>query len=159
MVMKAKSWTSKPTYATSEERGLATGFRSGLEAAVNRDLSSRGVPFLYEGMVMCYVTPATPHKYSPDWVFTAPDGSFCPIVIESKGRFLSEDRSKHLLIKAQNPDWEVRFLYSNAQARINKNSRTTYAAWCEKHGFKWAHRKVPEEWVQEIMGWRKERMR
>lgn len=126
---------------------------------VNKDLSARGVPFLYEAITIPYTTPPTAHKYTPDWVFTAPDGCICPIVVESKGRFISSDRTKHLLVKAQNPEYAVRFLFSNAQAKINKNSKTTYAMWCEKHGFKWAHRKVPEAWVEEIMGWRREHMR
>ena len=33
--------------------------------------------------------------------------------------------------------------------KLNKNSTTTYAIWCEKHGFKWASKLVPMEWMNE----------
>ena len=45
------------------------------------------------------------HTYKPDWVL--PNG----IIIEGKGRFTSYDRAKHLLIKEQQPNLDIRFVF------------------------------------------------
>lgn len=70
------------------------------------------------------------------------------IIIETKGRFVTADRQKHLMIKAQHPDLDIRFLFQNSRARISKTSKTTYADWCRKNGFLFADRIVPEEWLR-----------
>ena len=71
------------------------------------------------------------------------------IFIESKGWFLPEDRKKHLLIKEQNPDMDLRFVLQSPNGKIYKGSKTTYAQWCEKNGFKWAKKEIPQEWIDE----------
>ena len=71
------------------------------------------------------------------------------LVIETKGRFVTADRQKHLLVKEQHPDLDVRFVFQNSRARISKTSKTTYADWCNKHGFTFADKRVPEEWLLE----------
>ncbi|QFP93708.1 endonuclease I [Ralstonia phage P-PSG-11-1] len=128
---------------TAAQVSLKYGFRSGLEEKIAADLTSRGVRFTYEELVISYTKPAKTHKYTPDFVL--PNG----IIIESKGRFLSEDRAKHLLVKAQYPDLDVRFVFSNSKTKINKRSPTTYAMWCEKNGFQYADKAIPEEWLRE----------
>ena len=70
------------------------------------------------------------------------------LVIETKGRFVTADRQKHILIKEQHPDLDIRFLFQNSKARISKSSKTTYADWCRKHGFQFADKVVPEEWLK-----------
>ncbi len=97
----------------------------------------------YETKKIAYVTPEKPHKYTAD--FDLPNG----IIVETKGRFVTADRQKHLLIKAQHPLLDIRFVFSNSRARISKTSATTYAAWCEKHGFTFADKRVPEAWLKE----------
>ena len=72
-----------------------------------------------------------------------------PFIIESKGLFLAEDRAKHLLIKEQHPELEVRFVFSNANAPIYPKAKTTHAQWASKNGFKWAHKVIPLEWLRE----------
>lgn len=81
--------------------------------------------------------------YTPD--FRLPNG----IIVETKGRFLASDRTKHLLVKAQHPDLDIRFLFQRAHTRLSKTSQTTYADWCDKHGFKWADKRVPDAWIKE----------
>ena len=61
-----------------------------------------------------------------------------------------EDRQKMLLIKEQYPDIDFRIVFYNANQKIKKGSKTTYAMWCDKHGFKWAHKTIPPEWIEEI---------
>lgn len=88
--------------------------------------------------------PASNHKYTPDFPVTP------GLVLESKGRFLSEDRAKHLLLKQQHPDIEVRFIFTRSAAPIYKGSKTTYADWCRKHGFRFCDKRIPQEWLDEI---------
>ncbi len=57
------------------------------------------------------------------------------------------DRTKHLLIKQQHPDKDIRFLFK-VDNKINKASETRYSDWCEKHGFLYAFGEVPEEWLK-----------
>ena len=39
-------------------------------------------------------------------------------------------------------------VFSNMNARLYKNSPTTYAAYCDKHGFTYANKTIPEEWLK-----------
>jgi hypothetical protein len=118
------------------------GFRSGLEMEIDAYLKQNGIDGEYELNVINYVKPETKHKYTPD--FKLPNGIF----VETKGRFVTEDRKKHLLIKEQNPDLDIRFLFQNSRAKISKNSKTTYADWCIKHGFQYADKVIPDEWLK-----------
>ena len=118
-------------------------YRSGLEDAIADQLRAAGIDAAYEQIKIEYVQPAKIRKYTPDWIL--PNG----IIIETKGRFTSEDRQKHLLIQEQHPDLDIRFVFSNPNTKINKRSQTTYALWCEKHGFLYAAKWIPEEWFNE----------
>lgn len=117
------------------------GFRSGLEMQIDESLKSNGIDGEYEQHVITYTKPATNHKYHPD--FKLPNGIF----VETKGRFLTDDRKKHLLIKAQHPELDIRFLFQNSKTKISKASKTTYADWCIKHGFKFADKEIPADWL------------
>lgn len=125
--------------------GLKHGFRSGLEETIAAQLEAASVPVVYEAKdsKIDYVEPEKKRKYTPDFVL--PNG----IIIESKGRFVTADRQKHLLIKAQHPEKDIRFVFSNSRSKISKQSTTTYAMWCDKHGFKYADKVIPHEWLKE----------
>jgi len=118
------------------------GFRSGLEMQIDESLKSKGIDGEYEKHIIKYTKPETQHKYHPD--FRLPNGIF----VETKGRFLTADRRKHLLIKQQHPELDIRFLFQNSRARISKASKTTYADWCIKHGFKFADKDIPADWLK-----------
>lgn len=105
-------------------------------------LEERNIPVKYEQTTLTYTVPATQHKYTPD--FELPDGTF----IETKGYFDTEDRQKHLHVKASNPGVKIRFLFTRAHEPIYKGSKTTYAMWCDKHGYEWAEKTVPEAWIK-----------
>lgn len=122
---------------------IANGWRSGLEEAVGAQLDRLGVPYEYEKLVIKYTPPAKTRRYTPDFVLA--NG----IIIETKGRFLTADRQKHLAIQAEHPDLDIRFVFTNPNARISKTSKTTYALWCETHGFRYAAREVPTAWLKE----------
>jgi hypothetical protein len=119
------------------------GYRSGLEVQIANELKALGQEVHYEEYKLKYAQPAKTRIYTPDFVL--PNGLF----IETKGRLITSDRQKHLLIKEQYPDIDLRFIFSNANQRISKQSSTTYAMWADKNGFKWAHRHIPKEWVHE----------
>lgn len=133
--------------------GIKYGFRSGLEKDASDSLTASGVSFSYEETTVEYEKPARQSKYTPDFVvYTRPDGTprDRPLIIETKGRFLTDDRQKHLLISRQHPDLDIRFLFNNPKAKISKQSKTTYASWCEKHGFRYDKGpKVPSAWLEE----------
>lgn len=128
---------------SSSEVGLKYGFRSGLEEKVAEFLTSKGVRFSFETLKVPYVKPETKHTYTPDFVL---DNG---IIIETKGRWLLDDRKKHLLIRKQHPNLDIRILFQNANAKISKGSKTSYADFCEKHGIPYAHREIPEAWLKE----------
>lgn len=132
----------KRSYKSS---AIANGYRSGLEENIGNQLTSLNIPSQYEDKSnqITYVIPATVHTYLPD--FKLPNG----IIVETKGRFVLEDRKKHLLIKKQHPEMDIRFVFSNSKNKINKASKTTYADWCNKNGFKFADKTIPAEWIAE----------
>ena len=116
--------------------------RSTLEDKLAAQLKAAGAAYLYEPVVIPY-TPAKPRKYKPDFVL--PNG----IVIEAKGHFVSEDRSKHKTVKAQHPDLDIRFVFARPKNLIGKKSTTTYAQWADSHGFQWSEAFIPSEWLRE----------
>lgn len=126
------------------ERGIAHGFRSGLEDRNAKWLSENNVAFIFEGRKITYTVPAKEHTYTPDFELKV-NG----IIVETKGIFTPEDRQKHLYVKAQHPKLDIRFVFQNPNAPIYKGSKTTYAKWCEKHGFKFATKLIPLEWCSE----------
>lgn len=128
-----------PTTRTS----ISNGFRSGLEERIAQELLEAGVEFTYEDQVIRYEKPSKISRYTPDFVLS--NG----IIIETKGRFLTADRQKHLLVKNQHPEKDIRFVFSRSKERISKQSKTTYADWCDKHGFKYADTHIPESWIKE----------
>jgi hypothetical protein len=71
------------------------------------------------------------------------------LYIEAKGHLDKGDRVKMLLIKQQYPDLDIRFVFLNANNKIYRGSKTTYAAWATKHNFVWAEKTIPEEWLKD----------
>tara|TARA_R110000823_G_scaffold219939_4_gene348709 strand:- start:226 stop:648 length:423 start_codon:yes stop_codon:yes gene_type:complete len=118
-------------------------FRSIFEEEMAGDLISKGIPVLYETEKMLYVRPETTHKYTPDFIL--PNG----IIIEAKGRLTRFDRIKMVLVRAWNSSQDIRFVFQSPHNPTYKGSKTTYAMWCDKNGFKWAEKFVPQAWIDE----------
>jgi hypothetical protein len=136
---------------TSKEVSLKYGFRSGLEESVGEQLKAVGIRYNYESLQLPFVQPEKKRRYTPDFVLKGTEKHYMSdIVIETKGRFTLEDRQKHLLIKEQYPDLDLRFVFSNPNNKIRKGSKTTYADWCNKHGFKYSKKEIPSEWLKEL---------
>lgn len=126
----------------SRFHGIAAGYRSGLEENMAINLKERGVGFTYEEEKIRWLD-SKERTYTPDFVLS--NG----IVVESKGRFVSADRRKHKEIKKQYPDLDLRFVFSNSRAKLYKGAKSTYGDWCDKNGFLYADKTIPEEWLTE----------
>ncbi len=113
-------------------------YRSALERGMGDLLSSIGISFLFEHTRIPYHKA---HHYLPDFYIESKD-----FYIETKGRFLPSDRKKHLLIREQHPEIDIRFVFQNPCLTLSKRSRTTYGDWATRHGFLWSGKKVPESW-------------
>jgi hypothetical protein len=114
-------------------------FRSGLEEKVADLLTNLGVDYEYESTKVPYVLRC---NYTPD--FLLPNG----IYLETKGQLTEEDRRKMKAVKAENPELDIRFVFQSPYNKINKGSKTTYAAWAERNGFLWcAYHSIPIEWL------------
>jgi len=123
--------------------------KSGLEELVYNYLENNTVAFKYEGKKITYFQPAIKKTYTPDFPI---EGSF---IIETKGAFNSADRKKMKLIKQQNPKLDLRIIFSNANTKIGKKSKTTYAKWCTMFGFPFhciasTKETFPTKWLSEI---------
>ena len=114
-------------------------YRSKAEKEFANVLADAKIKFEYEPNRIPYVISKT---YLPDFYLV--DYGF---YIEFKGYFKPSDRTKHMLIKEQNPLIDIRFVFMNANMKLNKTSKTSYGFWCDQHGFKWAENKIPDEWL------------
>lgn len=106
-----------------------------------------GIPDLYETVKLPYTKPESQHTYTPDFPITTPKGTL-RFFIETKGIFTAEDRAKHLRVRECNPEVEIRFVFSRSKTPIYKGSKTTYGDWCDKHGFLYADKTIPADWLK-----------
>ena len=129
------------TTSSIRQHAIRNGYRSGLEDAISDDLRVRGVGFEYETMKIKWVLNEN-KTYTPDFIL--PNG----IIIESKGRFVAADRKKHLKVKEQHPTLDIRFVFSNSRGKLSKGAKSTYGDWCDKHGFIYSDKRIPDEWLK-----------
>ena len=142
-MMKRKIWPGMRKRIFDKSHSLAHGYRSGLEEKVASQIREvTGLEPEFETMTIEYTKPARKSRYTPD--FPLPNG----IIIETKGVFDAADREKHLLVRDQHPELDIRFVFTRSSAPIYKGSPTTMAMWCEKHGFKYADKLIPIEWFE-----------
>ena len=113
-------------------------YRSGFEQTLANQLQRSGVAFEYETIKLEYQKVAT---YTPDFIL--PNG----IIIEAKGLWTVEARTKHLLVREQHPHLDIRLVFMNAFNKIRKGSNTTYARWCEKKNILYANKQIPKQWL------------
>jgi len=129
--------------ATKRQRksGKAHSFRSNSEYNCSVLLSKKKIEYLYEPYPIPYEWSES-KKYFPDFIL--PNG----IILEVKGRFMLEDRKKHLFLRDQHPDKDIRFVFDNPYRKLYKGGKMTYADWCEKYKFKYCKLNdgIPEDW-------------
>ena len=132
----------RPRHTQTRRKARAAGYRSGFEQLVAGQLDELGTDYEYEPKEGRVEYLPKPSKYLPDFVL--PNG----IILEVKGRFTGSDRTKHLLIKAQHPELDVRFVFQRDNT-LSKASKTKYSDWCDKHGFDYCFVNIPEAWIYE----------
>ena len=119
------------------------GYRSGFEHRVAQQLTAAKASFDYEPKdeVIEYEVHEL-RKYLPDFRL---NGS--GVIVECKGRLTAADRKKLKLVKTQYPKKDIRllFMYNN---KLNPRSKTRYSDWADKHGFPWALKDIPEDWIK-----------
>lgn len=129
---------------SARQGAYAAGYRSVFELRVNTWMQDEGLNIPYEPEKIAYVVPASNHKYTPDW-------KVGDVIYEGKGYFAASDRKKMLHIIESNPGLTVRMIFQNAQAKINKRSKTSYADWCDKFKIEWCDFRDKEkllEWLR-----------
>ena len=124
------------------QRKHLKSYRSGLEKEVAAWLKDKQKKVRYEQLKVEW-EDLKYRTYTPDFVL---DNG---IIIETKGIFDSADRRKHREVQRQHPELDIRFVFSNANAKLYKGAQSRYCDWCDKYGFQWAHRVIPEEWLKE----------
>ena len=131
------------SFSRTAFKGRAEGYRSGLEDVVAKQIASHGIAVQYEMFPLKYEIPARLARYTADFVL--PNG----LIVETKGRFVTADRTKHRLIKEQYPELDIRFVFSNPNSKIGKKSKTSYAMWCDRLGIPYAAKLIPVAWLEE----------
>ena len=116
-------------------------YRSNFENNFATFLELNNVRYNYESEKIRY-TPKI-RTYTPDFHLLDYD-----MFVETKGQFVASDRAKHLLIREQHPDIDIRFVFQNAQKKLYKGAKTTYSDWCKKHGFQYAQEELPRSWFR-----------
>ena len=120
-------------------------FRSKSEEKIYNLLKEKNIPCEYEKGKIEYEWSEN-KTYVPDF-FLLKNG----IILEVKGIFVLEDRKKHLFIKKQKPELDIRFIFDNPKAKLYKGGKMTNGSWCDKYKFKYSSLRegVPEEWINE----------
>lgn len=100
----------------------------------------RKIDFDYEPIQIPYVLNC---NYNPDFYIKI--GNF---YVETKGILDAADRRKHLAVRDQHPEIDIRFVFMAADKKMS-GSKTTHAAWATQKRFKFAEGKMPQEWLEE----------
>lgn len=116
--------------------------KSRLELKLIEQLKMSGKSYEYETLKLPYIKN---HNYVPDFILKEQ-----AIIIEAKGLFDLEDRSKMAAVKKAYPDLDIRILFQNENVKIRKGSPTTYKDWCNKNGFICASGHIPNDWLEYI---------
>ena len=150
---KEKPRRKRASKSVRKPRGPA--YRSKFESTIGHQLECSRTEYTYEAELIRFIQPALPRTYKPDFIITSRSGN--EIIIEAKGLWTYEDRYKHLLIKQQHPDIDLRFVFQRVSNRISKSSRISYRDICEGRGrgvwagvtWPYSETTIPEEWLRE----------
>tara|TARA_R110000868_G_scaffold220529_1_gene471785 strand:- start:760 stop:1161 length:402 start_codon:yes stop_codon:yes gene_type:complete len=123
-----------------KKRDIPHKYRSNSEYNTACVLEERKISYEYETLKIPYEWRED-KKYIPDFIL--PNG----IILEVKGRFMLEDRKKHLFIRKQHPQIDIRFVFDNPNRKLYKGGKMTYGDWCDKHSFIYCKQGlIPDNW-------------
>ena len=132
---------SRKAAVDKEKRRSGVVYKSKLEVYMSAILRRYKRRFTYEPRKYEYIVPEHRRTYLPDWEL---DGG---LLVETKGKFTSDDRKKMLLVLASHPDMKLLMVFPKPYNKINKASKTTYASWCDAHNIPWASLEEFEEHI------------
>lgn len=135
-----KKRTPEQIEAAKKKKEKLGKYKNPLEQKVGNQIQESGLEDNYERDLIRYIQPEKKRTYRPD--FPLDNG----IIIEVKGQFVREDRYKHLWIKEQHPDKDIRFIFQNSKTKCEASEKT-YGEWCEEYGFLYADKVIPKEWL------------
>jgi hypothetical protein len=132
--------------------------RSLYEDSIEDQFKAAKVRVKYEGIKLHYRTKVpggrcldcssknvgSAHTYTPDWV--SEDEK---LIVESKGKFTSKDRTKMLAVIQSNPDKDIRMLFMRDNW-LTRKKLEKYSEWAERHGIKYAIGAMPKAWIAEF---------
>jgi hypothetical protein len=113
--------------------------RSQLEQQVEEALVSQGLAPQYETEKFSYVLHK---KYTPDF-------KVGEVYVEVKGWWPSAERTKFLAVIMNNPGLPIFVALQRPHLTLSKQSKTTYAQWCTKHGIAWCPIPIPPDFMQQ----------
>jgi len=125
-------------------------YRNKFEEYTAEALNANGIPFAYEDTKIDYTVSGT---YLVDFRITTRSGK--TIYIETKGNGRSFDHSvrrKMIAIKEQHPEIDLRIVfYSDGKIGPKRKDGTfqRQSDWAKKHGFKFAIKNIPLDWMNE----------
>jgi hypothetical protein len=111
-----------------------------------REHEETGIPYEYEPDTFPYHVEET-RNYTPDFKYRKKTRAKKFFYVEYKGVLTVADRKKAKLFREQYPDVEFYFVFEKPNNKINKASKTTYAMWCDQHGFGWSD-KLERKWFK-----------
>lgn len=111
--------------------------RSKLETEVEQALIAQGLSPSYETERFPYVLH---RKYTPD--FKVGD-----VYVEVKGWWPPAERAKFLAVIINNPGLPIFVALQRPYMTLSKQSKTTYAQWCDKHGIAWCPIPIPPDFM------------
>ena len=118
------------------------GYRSNLEWTIAQQIQKEKHELRYEIIKIQWVDFSI-RSYTPDFVL---DNG---IVLEVKGYWSTSDRRKHLEIKRQHPELDIRLVFENSSRKTRKGSNTSYGKWCDKKDIIYCDRVIPKIWLKE----------
>ena len=114
----------KRRFKNQKQASMVLGYRSGLEEKISEQLKELHIDFSYESEKIYYVQPEKKRSYKPDFIKKKTNGE--KLYIETKGRLTAADRKKHEWVKAQNPNLDIRFVFTaNPEDYTNRGSIVT----------------------------------
>jgi hypothetical protein len=125
---------------SKKKAGNGPNFRSKFEEDIWNDVGGEET-LEYEQERIPYVIKGT---YIPDYRIKGTD-----IFLEAKGRLDAATCRKMIAVKASNPKLDIRFIFYDANKKLNKRSKMRHWEWAEKHGYPWCQGRVPLEWLKE----------
>lgn len=127
--------------------------RSKFEIKVASQLVAHNINYKYEAYEYEYFEKikngicedcAGTHTYKRRWYkpdFFLPNG----VILEAKGFFTASNRATLLAVREAHDSIDLRLVFM-VDNKINRNSPIRYSDWCEKHGFKYCIKTIPEDW-------------